>query len=530
MEVTLPQLPERPNLEHLKKQARDLLRLYEANDPEALARFRASLPAAAAKADSEITALRLRLHDAQSCVAREYGFSSWLELKTFVDWKNAQTEDRARLVLRWLFLVYGGHQNRPQPALAARLLADRPDIVEGDPYLACAIGDRAALLQAIAADPAWINSRGGPVGMPPLVALTHSGLGQLPEFRDRIYECVRFLLESGADPDQSWKQEGFALSALYGAAGKIHDADMTRLLLKAGANPNDGESLYHSIDSPDPTCTSLLLDAGARFEGCILCKMLDFDRIDGLRLLLSRGANPNESPSSLGLPLIHAIKRRRSPGHVELLLEHGADPLVKTSDGVSAYRLALRFGLLEIAELLRRAGAAEPLSEEEQFVAACSSCDREEALRIRQRRPDLPASLTDDQLRLLPDLASESCHDAIKLMVEMGWPIAARGGDWNASALNLAVFRGDAELARYLLEHGATWTERHGFDDNVCGTLSWASRNEPAERRDGLGDWVGCASALIDHGMPVPDLECHFGTSPFSEEVSEFFAELGRKK
>ncbi len=114
--------------------------------------------------------------------------------------------------------------------------------------------------------------------------------------------------------------------------------------------------------------------------------------------------------------------------------------------------------------------------------------------------PSLLRDLPDDDLRLLPDCAETRRDDAVRLMVELGWPIAARGGDWNATALNLAVFCGDPSLTRFLLEHGADWREAHGYGDNVLGTLHFASAARPAPD----GDWVACAKALLDHGMPVP--------------------------
>lgn len=538
-------IPPRPDIGHLKKQAKELLTLYRAGDPAALARFHDALPVAGGKADPAIARLDLRLHDAQSCIAREYGFASWADLKGFVLARQANSTDPARAVFQWLGFVYAGDiaggMNRARPSVAARLLEESPGLLGADPWLACAIGDETLLRRTIEREPAWVHRPGGPLDLPPLVAVTHSGLLRLPAFRERLRACARLLIDAGADPNQSvgsrWPPASVVapsandrLSALYGAAGQNHDAEITKLLLEAGANPDDGESLYHSLENI--ACTRLLLKAGARIGGTnALYRVLDLDDLETLRLLLSHGADPNEAAGDASViewrtPLLWAIRRRRSPAHIEALLVAGADPTATTRDGASAAMLARRFGLPEVARLLCQADGGAPLPPAEEFIAACARGDEAAARAVHAAHPQVIGTLSDSQLRLLSELAAQGCGEAVQLMVRLGWPIATPGGDWNASALNQAVFRGDAALARFLLEHGARWTEQHGYGDNVSGTLSWASLNEPVEG----GDWLGCAEALVAHGMPPAQPDPQDDASVlldgrrmwFSDEVTDF--------
>src|SRR5690348_9250721 len=78
-----PQLPERPNLDQLKRQAKDLLRSIRARDAGAIARIRA-LPAFDQRGDDEIVRTAA-LHDTQSVIARELGFPSFRELAEHVE-------------------------------------------------------------------------------------------------------------------------------------------------------------------------------------------------------------------------------------------------------------------------------------------------------------------------------------------------------------------------------------------------------------------------------------------------------------
>jgi len=543
----MKRIPARADIAHLKKQAKELLALHRRNDLAATRRFREALPAAAGKSDTAIAALGLRLHDAQSCIAREYGFASWADLQGFVSARRAQAEEPGKAAFHWLRHVYAGDiaggTNRARPAVALRLLEEGSGLPGDDPYLACAIGDEAALRQATAQDPTWVHRAGGPLRLPPLVAVTHSGLMALPAFREPLRACAKFLLEAGASPEQSvdsrWPPASLdapsqteRLSALYGAAGRNHDAELTALLLDAGADPNDGESLYHSLDRPG--CTRLLLEAGARVAGSnAMYRVLDLEDVETLQLLLAHGGDANERPlggptSDWGSPLLWAIRRRRSPAHIAALLAAGADPTVSTRDGATAHVVALRFGLTEVAKMLQAAGAAATtIPSDEAFIAACACGDATAARDIQARHPGVIGTLDDVQLRLLPELAAEGCREAVKTMVLLGWPLEVRAGDWAASALNHAIFRGDAALTRFLLERGADWRTLHGFGDNAIGTLSWASLNEPVEG----GDWVACAQALLEQGIPSarPDPQDAEGVLigdrryVFSDDVLDFF-------
>ncbi len=81
----MPCLPPHPDLDQLRRQAKDLLRAAQHGDTDAVARVHA-------------VSDRLILDSAQLAVAREYGFASWARLKTEVTRREIfDARDVARL-------------------------------------------------------------------------------------------------------------------------------------------------------------------------------------------------------------------------------------------------------------------------------------------------------------------------------------------------------------------------------------------------------------------------------------------------
>src|SRR5262249_23492329 len=154
------------------------------------------------------------------------------------------------------------------------------------------------------------------------------------------------------------------------ACGLNNNAELALLLLEAGANPNDNESLYHSTEHPDHECTKLLLKHGAKVPRTnALYHMLDREDLEGVRLLLDAGANLEEQ-SHRGETALHwAVYRRRSASIIELLLDRGAPLDVRRKDGRTAYALAMQSGQKETAALLRSRGANTELGEVDALFA-----------------------------------------------------------------------------------------------------------------------------------------------------------------
>src|SRR5256885_806654 len=78
-------LPSNPNLDHLKYQAKDLLREHAARNPGVAQRFREFHPRFNRATDAEIFGPQPSLSDAQLTIAREYGFPSWTRLKQHIE-------------------------------------------------------------------------------------------------------------------------------------------------------------------------------------------------------------------------------------------------------------------------------------------------------------------------------------------------------------------------------------------------------------------------------------------------------------
>jgi hypothetical protein len=473
--------------QQLRRAAKALRRAFEAGDPAAQARVTAVLPGAA----------RLKHADALHVIAREAGHDSWPKLKFAAE---AVAMDRAARAERLKMALYLG-----QPRVVEALLAETPDLGQDNFGLQCALYDRDGVAAQLARDPGAALREVGP--RRPILHLAFSRHWQAGGDQGDMIAVAGMLLAHGADVDDSFAPDpetNYRLPALYGALGHAGNMTLARWLLEHGADPNDGESLFHSVELGHLDGLRMMLEFGARPEGTnALPRALDFDSAEAVRLLLEAGADPNEGitwPESSGeapmvIPALHQAARRMcSPEIVGLLLDHGADPAA-TYQGHTAYAMARVHGNAEMARLLEARGGDQPLTEAEAQLARAA----EDAVRPRDWI-DM-GRLSDEMRRLLTRLVwQEGTLPHMERLVAMGFDPNVTD-EMGLTPLQLAGWEGVPDKMAFLLRQQPDLGHVNGYGGTLFSTILHGAENCP-KRVD--RDHIGCMRMALEQGIAIP--------------------------
>ncbi len=468
------QLPEKPNLAYLKKQAKELLRSGQHRN----------------------------LADAQHTLANEYGFPTWAKLKLHVEsvgltpaealkaavcdsdaprvrellerypelratiddplpnygfgaqalFAAVQRSDRATIDL----LLGAGANIRTRTEWWAGgfgVLDDcHPSLVDFltvrgaviDAHSAARLGMMPKLTELVAADPSVVHAKGGD--------------GQTPLHFASTVEIARFLLENGAD---------------INARDVDHESTPAQYMLRVQQKrhyPKDRQDVARYLVSRG--CRTDVLMAAALGDTNLVRRHLDSDP-NCIRMSVSEQWFPKEDPRAGGTIYIWTLGANRT-----------------------AHTIARDFGHEEVFQLLM-----EHTPEDLKLALACELGDEAAFHEFLAQRPEPAAGLSEiDQVKL-PNAAQSNNINAVRLMLQAGWPVDTRG-EMGATALHWAGFNGNAEMAREILRfHPALELKSREY----AGTaLAWAVFGSGNSWHSDTGDFVATVQALLDAGATVP--------------------------
>jgi ankyrin repeat protein len=501
-------LPERPDLDQLRRQAKELrdgARREGASAVERFVRHHGSAPQGA-----------VTLAAAQLVIARELGFVSWPRLKAAVEAQIVSPERRAEA------FVTASVEGRMREA--ATILDTVPDVASHSLVAAAVLGDSTQVERKLTIDLAAAVAIDEVRGWPPLLYACYSRWQHIdPRRAAGVTEVVRLLLDAGASPntnDGGRPHHGYR-SALHGSV-VVNNPAITRLLLERGAVPNDGESLYQAAGHRDLACLELLLAHGATVAGTwALEVVVHADDPRGVGLLLDTAEQTVEQAAQMATAVLPDAAATASLPVVTALLTAGADPEARDSEGVSALRHTVRAGAYESASALLGNGAPDDATDIDWFVGACMRADRAAIDRLLAAQPDLRDCLTEDDRSAIVEAAGSFGSDAVALMLDLGFSPRSRNG-LGETALHAAAYTGDAKTVRLLIDAG---TEIDALDANFDATpLAFATVGS-GEQAGKPGNWIEVVRLLIDAGATRHDV--WISGKPPSEEVMDLLLSYG---
>lgn len=484
-------LPARPDLEQLRKQAKDLLKSHQSGNAEALRRFQENHPDFSAVALPEIQAAAISLSDAQLVLAREHGFASWPKLKEHIEAILLETRDPLELFKQAF--------HADDASLFAKLLARYP-----------AIKTR-------------LNEPIGPFDSQPI---THA----------KSRAMLDVFLAAGADINAKsrWWAGGFGLlhnappelcayAIERGAVVDVHAAArlglMDRLRELVAADPKlvhvrggDGQTPLHFAGTVE--VAEFLLAHGADMNALDVdhestpAQWMLGDRQEIARFLVRRGCQ-TDLMLATALGDLELVRRHldADPACIHLRVDDEHFPKANPRSGgtiyqwtlgwhVSAHDVARKFGHADVLRLLLERSPAEV-----KLLSVVLGNDEAAVKALLAEQPDLVARLSAATRRQLAHAARNNNLSAVRLLLQAGWPVDAKG-QHQGTALHWAAFHGNLEMVEAILPY------RPPLDlpdaDHHAPPIGWATfGSEHGWHRD-TGNYAGVVSALIRAGARLP--------------------------
>ncbi|HLK17931.1 MAG TPA: ankyrin repeat domain-containing protein, partial [Bryobacteraceae bacterium] len=434
-------LPAKPNLEFLRKQAKELLQAFHQGDPAAIENFRSAHAAP-------------KLAGALHVLARDYGFPNWPKLKDHV-------ESLVRLMEPAVALSKAVCAS--DAAKTARVLEQHPELkarlnepmfnYDGMQALLAAVqrSDRGTI-DVLLQSGADINAR------------SHSWAGGIGVLDECGPAMAPFLIERGATLDTH-------AAARLGMFDKLQEmvASDPDVVFRKGAN---GQTPLHLASTVE--IARYLVDHGAAIDArdllhestpaqhmlrVVQARHYPRDRQDIARFLVARGCLTDIlMAAALG---DHELTRRlldRDPECVRTRVSNEYFPKQDPRSSGSIYyqlfgarttphMVARDFGHEDIFRLLM-----ERSPEDLKTAQAFELGDETIFGSVIAARPDFIATLSDAERRRLPDAAQNNNVEAVRLMLAAGWPVDAKG-EHGLTALDWGAWHGNAQMIREVLRH-----------------------------------------------------------------------------